>query len=60
MKDIAIMEQMYGKNLEYYKQLTMYILAGKEKLAKERNTTLLELRKKAQETGLADGCPGGQ
>ena len=54
MKDIAIMEQMYGKNLEYYKQLTMYILAGKEKLAKERNTTLLELRKKAQETGLAE------
>ncbi len=54
MKDIAIMEQMYGKNLEYYKQLTMYILAGKEKLAKERSTTLLELRKKAQETGLAE------
>ena len=30
MKDIAIMDQMYDKNLEYYKQLTMYILAGRE------------------------------
>jgi len=54
LKDIAILDQMYDKNLEYYKQLTMYILAGQEKLAQERNTTLMELRMKAQQTGLAE------
>lgn len=51
MKDIAILDQMYEKNLEYYKQLTMYILAGQEKLAKERSTTLLEMQNKAKESG---------
>jgi uncharacterized protein YaaN involved in tellurite resistance len=54
MKDVVIMDQMYEKNLDYYKQLTMYILAGKEKLAQERATTLIELRKKAEQTGLAE------
>lgn len=51
MKDIAVLDQMYDKNLDYYKQLTMYILAGREKLAQEKNVTLAELRRKAQETG---------
>ena len=51
MKDIAVLDQMYDKNLEYYKQLTMYILAGREKLAHEQNVTLAQLRIKAQETG---------
>ena len=51
MKDIAIMDQMYAKNLDYYKQLTMYILAGREKVRQERDVTLADLRKKAQETG---------
>lgn len=51
MKDIAVMDQMYDKNLDYYKQLTMYILAGREKLAYEKNVTLEELRQKAQESG---------
>ena len=51
MKDIAVLDQMYDKNLDYYKQLTMYILAGREKLAHEQNVTLAELRRKAQETG---------
>ena len=51
MKDIAVLDQMYDKNLEYYKQLTMYILAGREKLAEEQNGTLAELRRKAQESG---------
>ncbi len=51
MKDIAVMDQMYQKNLEYYKQLTMYILAGQEKLAHERSVTLPEMQKKAQESG---------
>lgn len=54
MKDIAILDQMYQKNLEYYKQLTMYILAGQQKLAKERATTLEELQAKAKETGAAE------
>jgi uncharacterized protein YaaN involved in tellurite resistance len=54
MKDVVILDQMYDKNLDYYKQLTMYILAGKEKLAQERTTTLIELREKAQQTGLAE------
>ncbi len=51
MKDIAVMDQMYDKNLEYFKQLTMYILAGRQKLAHEQNVTLAELRRKAQESG---------
>ena len=54
MKDVVVLDQMYDKNLDYYKQLTMYILAGKEKLAQERTTTLIELREKAQQTGLAE------
>ena len=51
MKDVAIMDQMYDKNLDYYKQLTMYILAGREKVAHERNVTLADLRQKAQQSG---------
>ena len=54
MKDVVILDQMYDKNLDYYKQLTMYNLAGKEKLALERSTTLVELRAKAERTGLAE------
>ncbi len=54
LKDIAVMEQMYDKNLEYYKQLTMYILAGQEKLKQERETTLVSLQHKAQQSGLAE------
>lgn len=54
MKDIAVMDQMYQKNLEYYKQLTMYILAGQEKLAYERNNTLPEMERKAQASGDAE------
>ncbi|MBQ6798151.1 MAG: toxic anion resistance protein [Oscillospiraceae bacterium] len=54
MKDIAVLDQMYDKNLEYYKELTMYILAGQQALADARNTTLPELREKAAQTGLAE------
>ena len=54
LKDIAVMEQMYDKNLEHYKQLTMYILAGQEKLKQERETTLVSLQHKAQQSGLAE------
>ena len=54
MKDVAVMDQMYEKNLEYFKELTMYILAGQKKLAQERATTLVQLREKAQKSGLAE------
>jgi uncharacterized protein YaaN involved in tellurite resistance len=51
MKDIAMLDQMYELNTKYYKELTMYILAGRQALEKARNETLEELRKKAAETG---------
>ena len=54
MKDVVVLDKMYDKNLDYYKQLTMYILAGKEKLNQERATTLVELRQKAEQSGLAE------
>ena len=54
MKDIAMLDQMYEKNLEYYKQLTMYILAGQKKLAEERQTTLPQLKEKAALSGQAE------
>ena len=54
LKDVALLDQMYEKNLEYYKQLTMYILAGRKKLEHEQTVTLPHLRKKAQQTGLAE------
>ena len=54
MKDAALLDQMYDKNLEYFKQLSMYILAGEKKLADERATTLQELYAKAQTSGLPE------
>ena len=54
MKDIAMFDQMYELNLKYYKELTMYILAGKKRLAEVRATEVEELRKKAEQTGLAE------
>lgn len=54
MKDVALLDQMYEKNLEYFKQLTMYILAGEKKLADERSTTLKELYAKANASGLPE------
>ena len=54
MKDVAVMDQMYEKNLEYFKELTMYILAGRKKLETERATTLAALRDKAAKSGLAE------
>lgn len=54
MKDVALLDQMYEKNLEYFKQLSMYILAGEKKLADERATTLQELYAKAQASGLPE------
>ena len=51
MKDIAMLDQMYDLNTKYYKELTMYILAGKKKLEAVRANELETLRKKAEETG---------
>ncbi len=54
MKDIAMLDSMYDQNLVYFKELTMYILAGQKKLEKERATTLVALRNKAAQSGLAE------
>lgn len=54
LKDVAVLDKMYDLNLTYYKELTMYILAGKKKLEEVRTTQLQELRAKAQATGLAE------
>ncbi|MDR2089292.1 MAG: toxic anion resistance protein [Clostridiales Family XIII bacterium] len=51
MKDIAVMDQLYEKNLAYYKELTMYILAGKVKLEQLKTTELPELLRKAEMSG---------
>ena len=54
LKDIAVLDQLYDKNLDYFKQLSMYILAGKKTLERERATTLAQMQQKAQTTGLAE------
>lgn len=51
MKDVAMLDQMYELNTKYYKELTMYILAGKKKLEATRSGELEELRKKATASG---------
>ena len=54
LKDISMMDKMYGKNEEYMKELTMYILAGKLKIEHLRNVELPEYVKKANESGLPE------
>lgn len=54
MKDIALLDKMYEVNLTYYKELSMYVLAGKQKLAETRNGELQELKNKAMASGLAE------
>ncbi len=54
LKDIAMFDQMYDLNLKYYKELTMYIIAGKKRLEEVRAGELEDLRKKAEQTGLAE------
>ena len=51
LKDSAMLDQLYEKNLQYYKELSMYILAGKKRLADVRANELAELQRKAQQTG---------
>ena len=54
LKDSAILERMYDQNLVYFKELTMYIMAGTKKLEEIRSTTLVELEDVAKRTGLAE------
>ena len=51
LKDIAIFDTMYEKNLEYFKEISLYIIAGERKLEELRNTVLPELVQKAKESG---------
>ena len=51
MKDVAMLDQMYELNMKYYKELTMYILAGKKRLQQVRAEDLEALKRKAGETG---------
>lgn len=54
LKDIIMLDKMYEMNLAYFKELTMYIMAGKKKLESERATTLPQLKEKAQQSGLSN------
>ncbi|WP_024865984.1 toxic anion resistance protein [Butyrivibrio sp. FCS014] len=54
LKDVELLDKMYELNLNYFKELTMYILAGKKRLEEERATTLVELQKKAEASGLPE------
>ncbi len=54
LKDVELLDRMYELNLNYYKELSMYILAGKKKLKEVRETQLPELQRKAELSGLPE------
>ena len=54
MKDIAMLDKMYEQNLNYFKEVSMYILAGKERLESAKQNELRLAREKAQLTGLPE------
>lgn len=54
LKDAAMLDKMYELNLQYFKELSMYILAGKQKLEQARNTELPALLQKAEQSGLPE------
>lgn len=54
LKDVAMLDKMYELNLNYFKELSMYILAGKKKLEQARNVELAELVAKAEQSGLPE------
>jgi len=54
LKDVAMFDNLYEVNMTYFKELTMYILAGKKKLTAEREGTLKALQEKAAATGLPE------
>ena len=54
LKDVAMLDKMYEENLDYFKQLSLYIIAGKNKLEEAKTKELPELLKKAEESGLQE------
>lgn len=54
LKDVAMLDKMYELNLAYFKELSMYIMAGKKKLEHTKNVEIPELMRKAKETGLQE------
>ena len=54
LKDIATLDQLYALNEAYFKELTMYVVAGKEKLEQVRSGELAQLQAKAAQSGLAE------
>lgn len=54
LKDSAVLDKMYQQNLVYFKELTMYVLAGKKRLEEVRRTDLAQLEAVANQTGLAE------
>jgi len=54
LKDVAVLDKMYDLNLTYFKELSMYILAGKKKLQATRDVELAQLLEKARATGLPE------
>ncbi|MDO5145854.1 MAG: toxic anion resistance protein [Eubacteriales bacterium] len=54
LKDSALLDQLYDLNKVYFRELNMYILAGKKKLAQVRETELPEVRERALQSGLAE------
>ena len=54
LKDSAVLDKLYEQNLAYFKELTMYILAGQQKLREVRAGKLMQLQQTAQRTGLAE------
>lgn len=51
LKDISIFDTMYEKNLEYFKEISLYIIAGERKLEELRNKVLPELQEQAKKSG---------
>lgn len=60
MKDTAMMDKLYDLNLSYFKELTMYLLAGRKRLAEVRNVELKELREKAAASGRTEDAEAVQ
>ncbi len=54
LKDVKMFDELYEMNLSYFKELSMYIVAGKKRLEEERATTLVEMKAKAQKSGLPE------
>ena len=54
LRDVAMLDNMYATNQNYYKELTMYILAGKKRLERAKNEELVALNEKAKQTGLPE------